>query len=289
MNVVHLNGRLLPEAEARISPTDRGFLFGDGVYEVVRVVEGAPFLADAHLARLGRGLRELRIPAPAVADDDRFAELCGRLLDANGLRAGQATVYLQVTRGAAPRTHAFPDPPAEPTVFAAAAPFSPSPALREGVRAATHPDLRWARCDVKTVNLLPNVMAKQRARERGCWEALLLRGDVVTEGSSSNAFGVVGGELRTHPGDERILPGVTRALVIEMARETGIPVNETPILRGELERLDELFLTGTTTDVQPVVELDGRPVGDGRTGPVARALREALYRRMGVATVGGAA
>lgn len=283
---VYLNGEFLPRQEAHVPVEDRGFIFGDGVYEVTRAVNGRLFEEGAHWARLERGLRELRIDASGELSRDRVREVSERLLRDNGLTDGEATVYLQVTRGVAPRTHWFPPEGTRPTVYLSAARFEVPVETRErGAEAITLPDIRWARCDIKTVNLLGAVMAKQRAREAGAFDAVLIRDGAVTEGGATNVFGVIDGVLRTSPKSHYILPGITRDLLIELAAELGHPVDETPILAHELDRLEELFFTGTTTDVQPVVRLDGRPVGEGRPGPVARSLLEALYRRMGVAVL----
>jgi D-alanine transaminase len=278
--IVYLDGAYIPRAEARISIDDRGFLFGDGIYEVTRVVGGRPFEIERHLARLRYGLDELAIAG--APDDDALLAIHERLLAENGLEQADALVYVQVTRGAARRTHHFPQPAVAPTVFAAATPFAPDLAVREkGGAAITYPDMRWARCDLKTVNLLPNVLAKQHAQERGVLEALLVRDGAITEGSHTNVFAVVEGELRTHPRSDQILGGVTRDVVLELAAEQGIPVRERPIHVRDLANVDEIVLSGTTTDVTPIVSLDGAPVGGGEPGPIARALYRALVERMG--------
>jgi len=210
-----------------------------------------------------------------------------RLIHANALHEGEATVYLQVTRGAAPRTHGFPPPGTPPTIYATAAPFQVPLQLREeGAAAITLPDIRWARCDIKSVNLLPNVLGKQRAIEAEAFEAIFLRDGIVTEGASSNLFVVLDGELRTYPLSNYILPGITRAIVLEQADRLGYRVSEMPVTQRELLDAEEIFATGTTTDVQPLVTVDGRPVGLGRPGPITRSLRGALEAEM--AAVGAA-
>jgi D-alanine transaminase len=280
-DVVYLNGAFLPRNRATVSVDDRGFLFGDGVYEVVRVAGGLYVDADRHLARLRRSLTELRLP-DVVGTGAELLEIGTELLRRQALGTeGQAVVYLQITRGAAPRRHAFPEPGTPPTVFASAWAFTPKRRLiSAGVSAITHPDLRWQRCDIKSVNLLPNVLANQRATEQGAYEALLVRNGLVTEGTHSNAFAVVDGVLRTHPKGAAILPGVTREVVLELARAAGIPLLEEPVTVGELERAAEVFVTGTTTDVMPVISIDGKLVGRGSPGPVARELGERLAARM---------
>jgi D-alanine transaminase len=278
-SIVYLNGSFLPRSQASISVDDRGFYFGDGVYEVTRAVNGALFEWERHARRLRRGLDELRID-PGMGSDE-LHDLQLQLLRENQLTTGEATVYLQITRGAAPRTHHFPAVSTRATVFLSAARFDPPNEQRaSGVAAVTYPDYRWSRCDLKTVNLLPSVLAKQYAAESGAFEAIFLRQAVVTEGSHTNVFAVIAGEIRTYPNSNYVLPGVTRDVVVEIAKGLGIPVSETPIFVHELARVEELFLTGTTSDVMPVVKLDGRPVGKGVPGPVARRLYEELAARL---------
>ena len=279
MSIVYLNGQFLPRNEAKLSVDERGFFFGDGVYEVTRVVRGRLFEWDRHARRLARGLRELRIDAGL--DIDAIRSLQERLIRENDMLEGQGTVYLQITRGAAPRTHHFPPAGTPATVFLSASAFTPPSEIRaRGVAVVTYPDYRWTRCDLKTVNLLPAVMAKQFATDNDAFEAVFVRDAVVTEGSHTNIFGVIGGEVRTYPNSNYVLPGVTRDVVVELARELGIPVSETPIYRHEIATLEESFLTGTTTDVMPVVAIDGKPVGTGRPGPITMRLYEALARRL---------
>lgn len=279
---VYLNGQYIDKADAKVSVDDRGFVFGDGVYELTRAVRGKLVSEEGHWARLARGMRELRIGGPEHLTQGGLREISERLIEENGLGDGDAFVYVQVTRGVAPRAHLFPEN-ASPTVYVSVSPFSSPVELRRGgVAAVTLPDIRWARCDLKTVNLLPNVVAKQQAKDLGGWEAVLIRDGAITEGSSTNVFGVIDGEIRTYPKCNYILPGVTRDVVIGLARELGHTVNESPIFASEIDRLEELFLTGTTTEVQPITKLDGRPVGDGRPGAIALSLLDALYQHLGV-------
>jgi D-alanine transaminase len=279
---VHLNGEYLDREQARLPLDDRGFLFGDGVYEVSRAVRGRVFEAQAHWDRLASGLRAISIDFSDHLDAERLDAIYAALIEQNELGGGDATLYLQVTRGAAVRSHGFPAPGTRPTIFASASAYQVPRRLREeGAAAITQPDIRWARCDIKSVNLLPNVMAKQRAIEAGAFEAVLLRDGVVTEGASSNIFGVLDGELLTYPLSNYILPGITRKVVLEIAMELGIRVRQRPLLAEELPRLDELFATGTATDVQPLVKLDGLPIASGRPGAMATKIRAALEARMG--------
>lgn len=279
MSIVYLNGQFLPRSEARLSVDDRGFFFGDGVYEVTRVVRGRLFEWDRHARRLARGLRELRIDAGL--DLDTIRSLQERLIRENEMLEGQGTIYLQITRGAAPRTHHFPPAGTPATVFLSASPFVPASEVRaRGVAVTTYPDYRWSRCDLKTVNLLPAVMAKQFAADHDAFESIFVREAVITEGSHTNVFGVIDGTLRTYPNSNYVLPGVTRDVVIELAHEAGIPVSETPIYVHEVETLEECFLTGTTSDVMPVVTIDGKTVGSGRPGSITMRLYEALAKRL---------
>jgi D-alanine transaminase len=287
VSIVYLDGQYLPRGEAKLSVDERGFFFGDGVYEVTRVVRGRLFEWDRHARRLARGLKELRIDAGI--DLDMIRSIQERLVRENNMTDGQGTVYLQITRGAAPRTHHFPPPGTPATVFLSASAFTPPNEQRaRGVPVVTYPDYRWSRCDLKTVNLLPAVMAKQFAVDHNAFEAVFVREAVVTEGSHTNFFGVMGGEVRTYPNSNLVLPGVTRDLVIELARELGAPIAEVPIYRHEIDSLEEAFLTGTTTDVMPVVSIDGTPIGAGRPGPITMRLYEALAQRIATAAGSGA-
>jgi D-alanine transaminase len=256
---------------------DRGFIFGDGVYEVWRVIGGRLFETERHLARLKFGLRELRIAEPDLTDADVLCGIADRLLTESGLLDGEATLYVEITRGAAPRTHNFPPAGTKPTVFATVNRFTPPEELRaRGAAAITMPDIRWLRCDIKTVQLLPNVLAKQAAVEAGATEAWLIRDGVVTEGSHANVLGVLDGAIRTHPTNNLILPGITRSVVLELARATGIPVVEEAFGERDIANLEEAFLAGTTTDVMPIVRVDDRVIGDGAPGPITRRLHTAF-------------
>ena len=277
--VVYLNGEFLPRERATLSVDDRGFIFGDGIYEVTRVIDGRLFEPDRHMRRLMYGLRGIGIDPRMTAE--QILDIHYRLISENALTSGEGTVYLQITRGAAPRTHYFPAATTPPTVFLSSSTFTPNTAQREaGATAVTYPDIRWSRCDLKTVNLLGAVLAKQHAVAAGSLEAVFIRDGVVTEGSHTNVFGVLDGELRTYPRSNYILPGITRDVVLELAVEEGVNVREVPILQQEIGRLDELFVTGTTSDVTPIVQLDGRPIGSGKPGPITRQLGAALDRKL---------
>lgn len=286
-SIVYLNGEYLPRSEAKLSVDERGFFFGDGVYEVTRAVDGRLFESGRHMKRLARGLRELRLDPPLSLDEIEAVSL--ELLQRNDITSGEGTVYLQITRGAAPRTHHFPPPGTPCTVFLSAQRFAlPTEKRASGVSVVTYPDIRWSRCDIKTVNLLAAVMAKQHAVDHGVFEAIFVKESAITEGSHTNVFGVIDGELRTYPASNMILPGITRDVVLEVARELGVAVNETPFHIHHLPQLQEAFLTGTTTDVMPIVSIDGTPVGDGKPGKVSMALYDALAARIyGAIPAGG--
>ncbi len=279
---VYLNGDFRAAAEATVSVDDRGFLFADGVYEVIRVHGGRPIAMAAHLARLRRGLRELRIAYDDVA---ALATAADALLDRNRLRDGDATIYVQVTRGAAPRKHAFPDA-VEPTVYVAARTFRPHPDdfFTFGVEAILVGDDRWARCDIKSTSLLPNVLANQRAHDAGAFEALFVRDNIVLEGSHSNLWAVFDGELVTYPACNYILDGITRRQVFELAADLGIPAREGLIPLDRLFDAEELFLSGTTAEILPVTRVDGKPIDDGEPGPLGRKVLERYRQEMGRAT-----
>ncbi len=279
--VVYLDGRFVDRASAAVSVDDRGFLFGDGVYEVTRALDGRLFESERHVRRLARGLRELALTLPLDVDARALGEISLRLLRENQLTRGSATVYLQVTRGAAPRTHHFPPADTRATVYVSASPLPVPDAVRErGASAILVDDLRWQRCDIKTIQLLPNVLAKQRAAEGGVYEAVMVRDGIITEGSSTNVFVVVDDVLCTHPATHRILPGVTRDVVLELARAARLRVAEREVRVEELRVASELFITSTTNDVMPVVLVDGERLGSGAPGPIARRLHEMLVSRM---------
>jgi len=274
---VYLNGRFLPLAEAGISPLDRGFLFGDGVYEVIPVYSRRPFRIDEHLRRLQDSLDGIRLANPL--SNAAWQGVVERLVaDAE---FPDQSVYLQVTRGADDkRDQAFPIGVA-PTGFAFTSPLvAPSDALREaGVGAITVPDIRWAKCDLKAVSLLANVLLRQQAVEAGCAEAIMLREGCLTEGAASNIFVVKAGVILTPPKNNRILPGITYDVVFELANKHGVPNQQRPITEAELFDADEIWVTSSTKEILPVTTLNGKPVGKGdaagKVGPVAQKLHKA--------------
>lgn len=273
--LVYLNGNFVPAGAATVPVHDRGFLFGDGVYEVIRSYGGRLFAGPAHLRRLEIGLAALQISLPQFAE---LPAIAASLLRKNGLQQADAMLYFQVTRGAAvPRQHAFPPPDTPPTVYIAANAFKPAPALLEsGVAAITLPDIRWDRCNLKTINLLPNVLANQQAHAADADEAIFIHNGVATEASHSNFFAVIEGRVLTHPCTPRILPGITRAVVLELCRQLNLPAAETPPPAALLLQADELFLSRTSGEVVPVVRLDGKVIAAGRPGPLTRRLQQAF-------------
>jgi D-alanine transaminase len=268
-DIAYLNGQFLPLSEAVVSIEDRGFQFGDGVYEVVRTYGNHPFQLPAHLDRLERSAKELKLPLPVSRME--WEEVVVKALSRASYQ--ESKIYIQVTRGPAPRDHQFPEGPA-PTVVLTVREMRPlADAIRvNGVVAITMDDLRWGRCDIKSVNLLANVLARQRAKEAGAFEAIFVRSGRVTEGSVSNVLLVREGELMTAPEGSDILSGVTRSLVLDLARREGLKIMEQHPLQEDLHTASEVFLTGTTVEVLPVVRIDGKPVGTGVPGPISRLL-----------------
>ena len=268
-DIACVNGCFGPLSDAVVSIEDRGFQFGDGVYEVLRTYRGQAFAVDPHLARLERSALALQLSVGHTS-----AQWISLIQE--GLRLSrypETKIYLQITRGQAPRDHPFPASLA-PTTVMTFREFHPLDASvrHSGVEAISMDDIRWGRCDIKSVNLLANVLARQRAKEAGVFEAILVREGAVTEGSVSNVFIVRNGVLHTAPEGHRILSGVTRAIVLEIARKEGVPVIEAFVPRDELLAASEVFLTGTTVEVLPVVRVDGHAIESGSPGPVSRLM-----------------
>lgn len=276
MSICYLNGQFVPREEARISPLDRGFLFGDGVYEVIPVYAGQPFRLGAHLERLGRSLEGIRLANPHTVAE--WTSLIQRLIDAHPQWPEQA-LYLQITRGAdVARTHAFPDVP--PTVFmmtnALAVPSDED--FERGAAVISAADNRWLRCDLKTTALLANCLLRQLAVDEHCDETVLFRDDLLTEGAASNIFVVRDGVLHAPPKSTLILPGITYDVVFELARANGLPIEVGEITKDEVRSADELWMSSSTKEVMPITTFDGKTVGNGRAGPVARRMREWFIR-----------
>lgn len=267
------NGEQMPLADVRVSVLDRGFVFGDAVYEVLRIYNGRPFLEPRHFDRLRRSLDKVAIRCDVDRLQQRMHETLARA------RVDDGMAYMQVTRGEAPRTHRFPDPPVQPNELIAISAFAEPPyaAFREaGAAVITVPDMRWKRCDIKSTNLLANCMAAQQAHEAGAAEAIMVAPDgTLNEGSHTSLFGVRDGGILTAPLAQNILPGITRGLLTELAAQADIPLQDQPLHRDMLQSVDELFLTGTTAAVLPVTRIDDRPVGEGVPGPITRRLVDA--------------
>ena len=262
MTIAYLDGEFAPLEDIRISPLDRGFLFADGVYEVVPVYGGQLLRRDAHLARLARSLEAVRIDDPL--GHAGWCALLDTLVERNG--GGDQAVYFQVTRGAAPRDHAFPAS-TRPTVFAMTrlrAGAADTPVLE----AITRPDIRWGRCDIKSVALLPNVLMRQEAADASASEAIFIRDGALTEGTATNVFVFDGETVRTPPESPRILGGITRALLIELMDAAGIECRAAEVSEKALRGASEIWISSSTKEVAPVVRLDGAPVGEGVPGPL---------------------
>lgn len=270
--MAYVNGRYVPQRAASVNVEDRGYQFGDGVYEVVLVSGGCLIDAELHLARLARSLGEVAIPMPL--SERAIHQIFSELLRQNRVREG--LIYMQVTRGVARREHAFPKPAPKPAVVMTVRRLRPFPRAVESwaTAAITRPDQRWARCDIKSVNLLPNVLAKEAAHRAGAAEAILIDASgTVTEGASSSIWIVDrDGALATRSLDHAVLPGCTRAALIDLMAESGIAWQERSVTKAELAAAREIFITSASSFVKPVVRLDDRPVGDGAVGPLARQL-----------------
>ncbi|GMR08497.1 MAG: D-amino acid aminotransferase [Gammaproteobacteria bacterium] len=262
---VYLNGDYLPLADARVPVLDRGFIFGDGVYEVIPVYAGRLFRLDEHLRRLGNSLAGVRISEPM--NNAAWQAMLEELISRQQYQ-GDAYIYMQITRGVAPRDHACPEN-VTPTVFAMCNPIAPpDPALlANGIKAITLDDIRWQYCHLKTIALLPNILMKQQAVDQDASEAILVRDGMVTEGTASNVFLVKNDTLFTPPAVKHLLPGITRDLVIELANENSIPFEEVLIPEAWLNEALEIWVTSSTREILPITTLNDQPVGNGRPGP----------------------
>lgn len=275
MPIAYLDGRFLPQARACVPITDRAFLFGDGVYEVIPVYAGQPFRLAQHLTRLQRSLDGILLANPLA--HKQWLEIVTQLVERNG--GGNLSIYLQVSRGApAARDHAFPEPTVPTTVVGFSQPLKAVPAsyLLEGAGAVVRNDDRWGHCDIKSTSLLANVLLKQQAVAAGAAEAILLRDDEVTEGSSSNVFVVHDGVAHTPPQSAQVLPGITRDLILELADAHELPARFNTVTKAQLYAADEIWITSSTREIVPITALDGKPVGTGRPGPMWRRFYDLL-------------
>ena len=278
MEIAFFNGKFVPKEEISISPDDRGFLFAEGIYEVVRWYEGFFFDMESHLARMKRSLREILVEWP---EENSFPSVARELVRLNNLERSSALVYLQVTRGVARRTHSFPSPPVSSTVYAFVTDFVPENyGMESGIGVMLHEDIRWGRCDIKSVALLPNTLCFQEALDNDYFECAFVRNGKITECSHSNIFFVRGGVLYTHPESEYVLSGITRKNIILIARKAGIPFREEPVTTDMLGDVNEVFITNTSGEVTPVIKLGNFVIGEGKPGPVTRIIRERFDERI---------
>lgn len=267
---VYLNGDYLPLSEAKVSVLDRGFLFGDGVYEVIPAYAGKLFRLAEHVDRLNNSLTGIRLPLPHCVAD--WEAIFTPLLEADK----DQYIYLQVTRGyAAKRDHGFPDQVA-PTIFAMCSPISPFVGRINGIKAITLDDIRWQLCNIKAITLLANILLRQQALDQDCVEAILVKNGYVSEGAASNLFAVIDGELITPPKSNEILPGITRDVILELAEANRIPYREDVIALEALQNASEIWVASSTREIVPVIELDGIMVGDGKPGPCWQRMDDLL-------------
>ena len=268
-SIVYLNGDYVPLPDAKVSVLDRGFIFGDGVYEVIPVYNPKPFRLQQHLDRLQNNLDAIRIANPCSAQ--QWADIFHNVISRN--EPDHLSLYMQITRGVAKRDHAFPEN-TTPTVFVMVNPLQETDeaAFNNGITAITLDDIRWQYCNIKAIALLPNILLKQTAIDDGAQEAILIRNGEVTEGSASNIFIVSQGVIKTPPKTFFLLPGITRDLVVELAQQNNIAIEETAFSGAELQSAEEVWITSSTKEVMPVLTLNNKTVGNGKPGPVTRKM-----------------
>jgi D-alanine transaminase len=277
MSWVLWNDQIVKDEEIVISKEDRGYQFGDGVYEVIRIYDGSLFTAKEHIDRLYESADKIKLVIPYTKDE--FHKLMYDLTEANEMKTGQ--VYVQITRGASARQHQFPTDSVDSVITAYTKEVDrPVSQMANGVAAKTVEDVRWLRCDIKSLNLLGNVLAKQEAQEMGCFEALLHRGDVITEGASSNMYGIQNGKLYTHPVTNLILNGITRRLILECCEEIGLPVVEMPMSLEKIYEQDEFFMSSTTAEIMPIIMIDRKQIGTGLPGDWTKKLQVAYEAKI---------
>jgi len=278
--IAYFNGIFMDKDKICISPEDRGFLFADGLYEVIRSYQGNLFKADDHLERLGYGAFHLKLKQ---TDFSRLKEIALELISRNDLTSHDATIYIQVTRGAARRSHAFPTPLPDLTVYMTASKFDGTNALEaqeQGINVITVPDTRWARCDMKTTGLTANILANQEAVEKQAREAIFIRDGVMLEGTHSNFMAVFDDILVTAPLSNYILGGITRKFVLDLCQREKIRVKPGPIFEKDIHLASEIMIVGTTVEITPVVQMNGEVFSDGKPGPVVRTLQAAFRRNL---------
>lgn len=277
MEFALLNGEIIERSEAKVDVEDRGYQFGDGVYEVIRVYNGKMFTLAEHLKRFVKSAESIGISLKYTSE--QLTDLLGNLLIKNNLLTGN--IYMQVTRGIAPRNHVFPTGNVPPTLVAYTIKgVRPLDNLKTGVRAILTEDIRWLRCDIKSLNLLGNLLAKQKASEQGCFEAIQHRGQDVTEGSSSNIFIVKNGTVITHESNNLILKGITKDVILDLCIKNNIPVIERTFSLAELDEAEEVFLSSTTAEVTPIIGINGKKIREGVPGPITKKLQELFEKEI---------
>ena len=271
------NDKIVDDNQVFINKEDRGYQFGDGVYEVIKVYDGEMFTATEHIDRFYASAEKIKLTVPYTKH--KLHQLLHELVEANELKTGN--LYFQITRGASPRNHLFPGDDVLPVLTGNVkeAPRSIENA-QKGVKATFAEDIRWLRCDIKSLNLLGAVLAKQEAHEKGCYEAILHRGETITEGSSTNVFGIKNGVLYTHPADNFILSGITRGVVLACANEIGLPVKQEAFTKDEALKMDEMFVSSTTSEITPVIDLDGVAINGGEIGEWTRKLQKQFATKL---------
>ncbi len=275
-NIVYLNGAFVSKERACISPYDRGFYFADGIYEVIRYYKGKPFCFNDHLMRLKKNLGEVKIN---FNDFEALEETASRLIGLNKLDKVYAGVYIQITRGVYQRMHRFPDKPVLPTVYMNAYQFpSFGKELTNGIKVIMREDIRWHRCDIKAIGLLPNVLMYQEAVENDAMECFFIRNNCFTESTHSNIFAVKNGIIHTHPDSNLILPGITKKVVLQICRDSGLTVEENPICAADYKTYDEFFITGTGSEVMPVIQIENTPIGEGKPGKITRHIQHEFFK-----------
>jgi D-alanine transaminase len=274
--VVFINGKYIDKQDACISPDDRGFLFGDGLYEVVLVYNGKPFRLEEHVSRLKRGCEFTGI---SLENADEIHDICRSLIEKNNLIENIANIYIQVTRGVYKRAHRFPPEDVLPTVYIAAAEFSPNRVHQKyGIKIITVPDDRWDHCEIKTIDLLPNVLAHQKAFDQSGAEAVFVDDGILLEGTHSNFFAVLDGKVYTHPESNKLLSGVTRQAVIQICNKVNIEIVEKAIEYTKISEINEAFVSSTTLEITPVVNVDDSKIGDGRPGEITKLIQDEYQR-----------
>ncbi|MBN2214564.1 MAG: aminotransferase class IV [Bacteroidales bacterium] len=272
--IIYLNGRYISKDRAYITINDRGFHFGDGIYEVIRFYKNKPFCIDKHLNRLKRSLKEVRIEFPGISATEN---ICYELIRKNKLKDSYAGIYIQITRGSHPRIHHFPEG-VSPTVCINSFPVIPrKEQLVDGIKVITRPDIRWLRCDIKSISLLANTLMIQEAIELGARECILVRNGIITEATHSSVLGVKDGKVITHPDSNYILPGVTKSTVKDICRENSIEFIEKAFTEEEIAGLDELVIAGTGNEIMPVVRVNDELIGDGIPGPLTRFIQKKFF------------